>query len=239
MIEVLHSFFRELRLVRWYGRLKTRCLRGNTDLPETGYLQGWVVMDTPASNPDGLAALQSLFEEAYPRLLAFARCRSTRGLAARRDPEDILQLAFLKARTRWADFPATGLAFYPWFCRIILDRLFDDHDYHASQKRDYRAETAWPDRSSEQMALGLQAPLTSPSESLMRKELKTRIDQVLAQLSPAHQEIMVLIHFGELTKEQAAEILRIKPGTARQQYARARAQFRLLWKKCFGSEEFA
>jgi RNA polymerase sigma factor (sigma-70 family) len=119
----------------------------------------------------------------------------------------------------------------------VLDRLFDDHDYHASQKRDYRAETAWPERSSMQFALGLQNPITSPSESLIRKELKVRIDNVLAKLAPAYQEIMVLIHFGELTKEQAAEVLQIKPGTARQQYARARAQFRMLWKECYGQEE--
>src|SRR5579871_5626678 len=179
------------------------------------------------ANPQGMSALQALFEEAYPRLLAFARCRSTPGLAARRDPEDIVQAAFLKARERWTNFPATGFAFYPWFCRIILDRLCDDHDYHASQKRDYRAETAWPERSSMEVALGLQAPLTTPSQHLMRKELRARIDHVLGQMSPAHQEIMVLIHFGELTKEQAAEILQIKAGTARQQYARARTQFRL------------
>ena len=129
------------------------------------------------------------------------------------------------------------MAFYPWFCRIVLDRLCDDHDYHASKKRDYREEIAWPDRSSMQFALGLQNPVTSPSDTLIRKELKAKIDNVLAKLSPAHQEIMVLIHFGELTKEQAAEILQIKAGTARQQYARARTNFRILWKECYGQED--
>jgi RNA polymerase sigma factor (sigma-70 family) len=188
---------------------------------------------------DAQDALRTMFEEAYPKLLAFVRCRSAPALAARRDPEDILQTAFLGARKRWAEFEKSRLAFYPWFCRIVLDRLFDDHDYHASQKRDYRAETAWPDRSSVQFALGLQNPITSPSETLMRKELKAKIDNVLAKLSPAHQEIMVLIHFGELTKEQAADILQIKAGTARQQYARARANFRSLWKECYGQEELA
>jgi RNA polymerase sigma factor (sigma-70 family) len=190
-----------------------------------------------SSSQHGPDALSTLYEEAYPRLLAFVRCRSTKGLAARRDPEDILQQAFLSARERWAAVANSGMAFYPWFCRIVLDRLFDDHDFHASQKRDYRAETGWPDRSSMQFALGLQAPVTSPSQSLMRQELKARIDQVLARMSPAHQEIMVLIHFGELSKEQAAEILQIKPGTARQQYARARAQFRVIWKERYGPEE--
>jgi RNA polymerase sigma factor (sigma-70 family) len=192
-----------------------------------------------SSNCDGPDSLPFMFEQAYPKLFAFVRCRSTPGLAARRDPEDILQSAFLSARERWGDSAKTGLAFYPWFCRIVLDRLFDDHDYHASQKRDYRAETAWPDRSSVQFALGLQDPITSPSQILMRKELKARIDCVLGRMSPAHQEIMVLIHFGELTKEQAAEILQIKPGTARQQYARARAQFRQIWKELYGAEELA
>ena len=40
---------------------------------------------------DGLDALRFMFEEAYPKLLAFVRCRSAPALAARRDPEDILQ----------------------------------------------------------------------------------------------------------------------------------------------------
>ncbi len=194
-------------------------------------------MHPPDQAHGDLDSLRALFEDAHPKLLAFVRCRSSPGLAARRDPEDILQTAFLSARDRWADFAKSGMAFYPWFCRIVLDRICDDHDYHASQKRDYRAETAWPDRSSLQFALGLQNPLTSPSEKFIRKELKERIDQVLARLSPAHQEIMVLIHFGELTKEQAAEILQIKAGTARQQYARARAHFRQLWKECYGQDE--
>ena len=184
-----------------------------------------------------LDSLRAMYQEQHARLLAFARCRSTPGLAARRDAEDILQVAFLSARERWADFNASGMAFYPWFCRIVLDRLLDDHDYNASKKRDYRAETAWPDRSSMQFALGLQNPITSPSETFYRKELRAKIDNVLAKLSPDHQEIMVLIHFGELTKEQAAEILGIKAGTARQQYARARARFRDLWKECYGQEE--
>ena len=190
-----------------------------------------------SSHSDDKQTLHSLYEDAYPRLLAFVRCRSTPGLAARRDPEDILQAALVNAHARWADFSTSGLAFYPWFFQIVLDRLRDDHDFHASQKRDFRAETAWPDRSSVQFAMGLQNPVTSPSGKLMRKELKARIDRVLAKLSPAHQEIMVLIHFAELTKEQAAEILQIKAGTARQQYARARAQFRMIWKECYGPEE--
>ena len=187
--------------------------------------------DAPA--PDQLRAL---YEREYPRLLAFARWRSTAALAARRDPEDILQAAFLRARPRWADSERTGMAFYPWMCRIVLDCLCDDHDYHARRRRDYRAEAAWPERSSLQGALGLHNPGTSPSEAFARKELQARIDHVLGRLSPEHQEILVLVHFAELPREQAAALLGIEAGTARQRYARARAKFRAAWKDCFGQE---
>ena len=192
--------------------------------------------EKPWEENEDVASFQAMYQEQYPKLLAFVRCRSSRALAARRDAEDILQVVFLNARERFSDFQKSGMAFYPWLCRIVLDRLCDDHDYHASQKRDYRAETAWPDRSSMQFALGLQNPITSPSEALIRKEMRARIDNVLAKLSPEQQEIVVLIHFGELTKEQAAEILGIKAGTARQQYARARAKFRDIWKECYGQD---
>jgi len=181
-------------------------------------------------------ALRQLYEEAHGKLLAFIRWRSTPGLAGRRDAEDILQAAYFQAQKRWQDYHNSGMAFYPWFCRLVLNCLFDDHDYHSRHCRDYRAEQAWPDRSSMQMALGLQSPGTSPSEAAGRHEIQERIDAILAQLSPEHQEIMTLIHFGELSKEQAAEVLGIAGNAARQRYARARVKFRELWKARYGED---
>lgn len=183
-----------------------------------------------------LDPLHRLYEQEYARLLTFVRWRSAPALAARRDPEDILQAAFLRARQRWDDFGRSGMAFYPWLCRIVLDCLFDDHDFHARRQRDYRSEQAWPDQSSLQEALGLHAPGTSPSVLLGRKELRERIDFVLGLLSPEHQEIMVLVHFAELSKGQAADVLGVEAGTARQRYARARAKFREIWKDHFGQD---
>ena len=196
-------------------------------------------MRSPDDVPEDLArldALRVLYEENQDHLLAFVRWRSTPALGGRRGPDDVLQLAFLRARKRWGSFERSGMAFRPWFCRIILDTLFDDHDYQGRMERDYRKETAYPDRSSVQFSMGIQNPATSASLALARKELREKIDRVLARLSPEHQEIMVLIHFSELTREQAADLLGIEAGTARQRYARARKRFRKIWIALYGLE---
>lgn len=197
-----------------------------------------MVPDGDATKTCGPVRLLERLNEQREKFLTFVRWRSAGILAARRDPEDILQLAFVNAFERWADQEQSGMALDAWFYRIILNVLFDDHDFHTRQRRDHRLDMNWPDRSSIQAGLGLRNADTSPSEAMGRKERKSRIDRVLAMLSPDQQQIMVLIHFAELTREQAAEILQIEGATARQRYARARARFREAWKSLFGDEEF-
>jgi RNA polymerase sigma-70 factor (ECF subfamily) len=193
--------------------------------------------------PDGVPAasagpdcLRRLFEEQREKFLQFVRWRSPASLAARRDPEDVLQGAFLQAQRRLEDFALSGMALEAWFYRVILNCLFDDRDFQTRQRRDYRAEVAWPDHSSAQFAAGLHDPATSPSEALGRHELREKIERVLARLPAEHQQIMVLIHYADLSREQAAELLGIAGNAARQRYARARGKFREEWKACFGDE---
>ncbi len=196
--------------------------------------------------PDGDAAaeprdshrLLKLLSEKREKFLTFVRWRSPAKLTARRDPEDVLQAAFVSAQRRWKDFEHSGMELEAWFYRIVLNALLDDHDFQTRQRRDCGAELGWPDRSSQQFALGLQNADTSPSAALGRREVKERIERVLAALPADQQQIMVLIHYGELSKERAAELLGIESGTARQRYARARIRFRELWKTEYGDEGF-
>jgi RNA polymerase sigma factor (sigma-70 family) len=196
-----------------------------------------MVPDGDATESCGRARLLEQLNEQRERFLTFVRWRSTGALGARRDPEDVLQLAFINACERWMDLERSGMALDAWFYRIILNVLFDDHDFHSRQRRDHRLDMNWPDRSSVQAGLGLRNADTSPSEALGRKETKARIDRVLAMLPPDQQQIMVLVHFAELTREQASELLGIEGATARQRYARARARFRETWKSLFGDED--
>ncbi len=199
-------------------------------------------MRSPDDIPEDRARLESLdvlraqFVEHHEHLLAFVRWRSSAALAARRDPEEVLHDAYLRAHDRWRSFAKSGMAFRPWFIRVLRDTLFDDHDFQGCQRRDYRREVACPGRSSAQFGMGIQNPATSASLALARKERREKIDQVLGTLTPRHQEIMVLIHFGGLKTTQAAELLGMTASDAGVLHFRAREQFRVHWIARYGLE---
>lgn len=55
---------------------------------------------------------------------------------------------------------------------------------------------------------------------------RDRINQALGTLSPEAAELMRLVHWDDLTLQQAATLLRIPPSTARSRYAAAKARLR-------------
>lgn len=189
------------------------------------------------AEPRGPDQLHRLLRDKREVFLRFVRWRATARHGARRDPEDILQSALAVACERWADFERSKMALEAWFYQIVLNALLDDHRYQSRQRRDCRAETGWPDRSSVQGALGLHGADTSPSEAFGRREVRERIERVLGELTAEHQQLVVLIHYAELSREQAAELLGIAGNAARQRYARARARFREVWKATYGEGE--
>jgi len=185
--------------------------------------------------------LDDLLLARWEQFLLFVRWRSARGLAARRDPEDVVQDAAVSACKRWDSYERSGLSLEAWFYHVLLDKLLDDHRYHHRKKRNRRLEVAWPDGSSLQYAMGLHAADTPPDAppdnddvEAARVRLRRQIDDTLAALGPKFQTVMVLIHFCELGRVQAAELLGAKAATVRQWYARAREEFRETWKAKYG-----
>src|SRR5438105_47885 len=76
----------------------------------------------PPSSVGELAELARAFEEYRARLLAMVRRRVDPALAARIEPEEILQEAYLRARTKW---PGRELRtpVYAWLYGIARDCL--------------------------------------------------------------------------------------------------------------------
>ena len=204
------------------------------DVAELKGTKEWIV------DVAGLAALGKIFEENRPRLLSMLQRRSDRALSARRDAEDILNQAYMRAQARWSDFQQSGMTAYAWLYRIVLDSLLDDHDFQMRKRRNPRAETAWPDKSSLQLVLGLVSPLTSPSDALARKESHERlcrqVGQALGLLKPDDREILCMRFYDQLSTEEMAGVLNLSEATARQRYSRARLRFRETWRKLFGDE---
>jgi RNA polymerase sigma-70 factor (ECF subfamily) len=183
-----------------------------------------------------LAALGKVFEEHRAKLLAMVKQRMDSALAARIDPEEILNETFLRARDRWPDFKQSGMTSYSWLYQKVLECLFDQYDRHTAQKRDIYRQRRLPRGSASQIGVGLVNRGTSPSGALARKELEERMRQTLGMLRPEDMEILCMRHYDQLSLTEAAQVLGISDGTARQRYARARLRLRELWKKLYGQE---
>jgi RNA polymerase sigma-70 factor, ECF subfamily len=177
-----------------------------------------------------LAALGQLLEEHRSRLLGMLRRRIDPALAARIDPEEILHETFLQAGRRWPDYRRQHKATpYAWLYRIALDCLIDAWRRQTRDRRDLRRELPWPERSSEQLGLGLAGTDTSPSEAAVRDELRVRVRAVMAALSPQDQEILWLRHSDQLSFAEAGMVLGITENAATVRYARALRRLREKW----------
>lgn len=182
-----------------------------------------------------LAALGRLLEEHRSRLLAMLRRRIDPALGVRIDAEEILSETFLKAGQRWGEYCRDRqMTPYAWLYRLALDCLIGAWRRQTRARRDLRRDMPWPEQTSVQLGLGLVQGGTSPSEAVLRSELRERVRAVMACLSPQDQEILWMRHSDQLSFADAAMILGITENAATVRYARA---LRRLKEKWFQAEE--
>lgn len=188
------------------------------------------------------ATLGMWYDTHGPRLLAMLEYRLDRRSASRRGADDILHQAFVKAEKRWDDFARSGMTPYAWLYRLAQDCLNDDHDYQTSLRRNVRRDRPVPERSSEQMVLGLFRTSDSPSNAAKESErverLRARMAEALDALSPDDHQILVMRHFDNLKSKEIAQVLGIEANAASVRYARARARLLEVWVARFGEEDF-
>lgn len=185
----------------------------------------------PSSIAD-VVALGMLFEEHRPRLLAMVRRRLDPGLQARIGAEDVVNEAFLQARRRWAWFKAQAeVTAYAWLYRMALDCLIEAWRRETRARRDSHRDLPWPEQSSVQLGLGLVAPGTSPSQALVREELRQRMRQTLDMLGGRDQEILWMRHHDQLTFGEAASVLGVTESAANVRYVRALRRLKDLWHR--------
>jgi RNA polymerase sigma-70 factor (ECF subfamily) len=186
-----------------------------------------------------VAGLATLFQGHRSRLLVMLERRLDPRLAGRIDAEGLLAEAFIVARRKWPGFGASGMSPYTWLYGIARDCLIEAWRRENRAGRTPDKEMPWPDRSSEQMAMGLMGSVTSPSEAMARGELQERVRQALDGLRPADREILWMRHFDDLPFRDAALVLGISEDAAMQRYGRALRRLKNLWQTLFdrgGSE---
>ncbi len=156
------------------------------------------------------AAYEQLFGLCADRLLMFIRLRMG-SLQGKVEAEDVLQDTYLAAHRGFADFhyDSDG-AFLRWLCRIVDNRLRDAVDYFAAEKR--------------QPVVIPRSTQTGPFTALKRLEQQQRIEQAMREMSPEHQQVLLLRYFQGLSAEEAGKVMGRNANAIRSLTARALGQ---------------
>lgn len=173
-------------------------------------------------------AIGVLLEGHRARLKRVVSLRLDRRLRGRVDPADVLQDAFLEALRRFAEYLRDpSMPFYLWLRFIACQRLQAlCREHLGAQRRDVRRERsidepAGPLATSEVLAARLLGSLTTPSQVLMRSEMKARLREALDSLEPFDREIIALRNFEQLGNSEAAAVLGLGVSAASKRYMRA------------------
>src|SRR5258708_36070941 len=93
----------------------------------------------------GEAILSGAFERLRPRLLAMIERRISRKLAARIDPEGVVQEAYIRAKPRWHASSPKPADLDAWVYGQVVDRLVELVRGALGQKQDGARDVPWPD----------------------------------------------------------------------------------------------
>ena len=156
-------------------------------------------------------ALNILFARHHQRVLRIVRLRLNPGLRERLRLQsmDIVQEMFLHALKRLQSFQYTGDgSFVHWLSRIVENVIRDQLDYVFAQKRSPEGECSL-DRSitgsNDKLHLHdlVSREDTSPTQHILRQDIKTAVDELLLELSEADREVIIQhklegLTFGEI-----------------------------------------
>jgi RNA polymerase sigma-70 factor (ECF subfamily) len=93
-------------------------------------------------------------------------------------------------------------------------------------KRSVEYECLLPEGSSLSLAQQFVARGSTPSQRLSRRELVREVGRVMAELSEADRDILIMRNLESLSNLEVAQVLAIEPATARQRYSRALVRLR-------------
>jgi RNA polymerase sigma-70 factor (ECF subfamily) len=168
-------------------------------------------------------ALAALFTSYRPRLRQMLRLRMDGRLAARVDPSDVLQDAYLDAVRQIDGYVRRPqVAVYVWLRGLTWERLLNLQRQHLGARcRAIQREVPLPLESSAMLARALLAPGPSPSQALVQEELQCRLQAALACLEPEDHEVILMRHFEEMSNNEVAQALGLSASGATMRYGRA------------------
>jgi len=178
-------------------------------------------------------AWQQLVVSQHRRI--YAICYRFTGSAA--DAEDLTQDVFLKLYRNLASFDTHKGSFQTWITTLARNLLVD----HFRRTRLERATDsldagfgAEGDGDGLSMADKLADPGPSQEAHASGLELKARIQQALAQLSPELREAVVFRDLEDMDYKEIAQVLHIPEGTVKSRISRGRGELARLLQRIEG-----
>jgi RNA polymerase sigma-70 factor (ECF subfamily) len=176
-------------------------------------------------------AWQELVASQHRRI--YAICYRFTGSAY--DAEDLTQDVFLKLYRNLSSFDAQKGSFQTWITTLTRNLLVD----HFRRTRLDRATDSLDasmsvDDDGPTMADRLADPRPSQEHHAAGLELKVRIQQALAQLSPELREAVVLRDLEDMDYKEIAQVLSIPEGTVKSRISRGRGELARLLQRIEG-----
>lgn len=193
-----------------------------------------------AGDDSARAALLAQYRDRLHRMVGV---RMDRRLAPRLDPSDVVQEALADAAAKLSDYLRDRpLPFYPWLRRLAWERLLTGYRRHLhaakrSVAREAPAPDALPDESAYALAEKLLGGGSTPSERVLRDELRVRVRAALAELPATDREVLALRHLEQLSVAETAAVLGISAGAVKVRHVRALQRFRALLGDEFGGSQ--
>jgi RNA polymerase sigma-70 factor (ECF subfamily) len=151
------------------------------------------------------------------------------------DAEDLTQDVFLKLYRNLASFDTQKGSFQTWITTLARNLLVD----HFRRTRLDRASDSLDaslsaDEDGATMADRLADPRPSQEAHASGLELKVKIQQALAQLSPELREAVVLRDLEDMDYKEIAQVLRVPEGTVKSRISRGRGELARLLQRIEG-----
>jgi RNA polymerase sigma-70 factor (ECF subfamily) len=168
------------------------------------------------------AALAELFNHYRPRLQHMVAFRLDRRLAARVDASDVLQEVYLDVSRQIQGYlQEPKVCFYVWLRGLTWERLVKLQRRHGAQRRAVGREMPLAAEASSLLAAKLLAAGSTPSQALLKKELRQRLQTALAKLAPDDREVILMRDFEDMSNGEVAQALDLSDSGATMRYGRA------------------
>ncbi|MBL8748289.1 MAG: sigma-70 family RNA polymerase sigma factor [Planctomycetes bacterium] len=166
------------------------------------------------------SVMAALLERLRERLLRMVQFRLDPRLVGRIDAEDVLQESYIEAGKRLQAFRDDDKPFLVWIRMMTQQTMIDLHRKHLGAKMRSAGREISAPRSGTLSGFFV-GHYTSPSNAVMREELRQRVEEALESMDEIDREVLLLRHFEELSNKDAAAVLGIQENAASNRYVRA------------------